>query len=237
MPWDAIIKGGFPTLVFALFGYLIYTLITNAISALSKEFEATRTAEREAIAEDRRSTRSALDEVRTSNLQIAMEVRQNWLAFAQSVDIDLRARRFEVYKPLWQLTEKFPQYPRRNHVSYDTLLPFSESLRDWYFQTGGILLTDSARDAYFAVQKELKLYIDKDRTDELEPDNYHRIRAKCSFLRTELTRDLLSRRAAPVSDAVPAEGIQGTERSSIDPHEPSADQPSGSHGADHAARS
>ena len=98
---------------------------------------------------------------------------------------------------LWTLTEAFPRYPARKPVSYDALLPFSESLRDWYFRTGGILLSVHARDAYFAVQGELRLHIDKRRTDRLEDEVYDAIRDRCSDLRTELTDDLLSRLAAP----------------------------------------
>src|SRR3954453_19183075 len=99
MPWEAVIAGGFPTLAFVLFGYLLYTLITNASAAFSNTFQEARKAEREAAAEARRAERGALDQVRVSNLQILMEVRKSSLAFIQTVNSDLRSRRFEVYNP------------------------------------------------------------------------------------------------------------------------------------------
>lgn len=126
-----------------------------------------------------------------------LDAQKNLRAFTQTIDSDLRARRFDAYTPLWTLTEAFPRFPARRPVSYDALLPFSESLRDWYFRTGGILLSVHARDAYFAVQRELRLHIDTGRTDRLEDEVYDAIRDRCSALRTELTDDLLSRLAAP----------------------------------------
>jgi hypothetical protein len=68
---------------------------------------------------------------------------------------------------------------------------------DWYFERGGIFLSESARDAYFEVQKCINASLEKNQTGRVSDHDYKAIRALCSALRTELTNDLLSRREAP----------------------------------------
>jgi hypothetical protein len=189
MPWEAIIAGGFPTLLLVLFGFLLYTAIGKAGDAISKRIE-----------QDRAAHLDSIQKVHESNLQLAQEAQKTFLAFTQSVDTDLRQRRFDAYQKLWQMTEIFPLYPIRSQVRYGDLLPFAEELRDWYFKVGGILMSKDTRDTYFKAQNELKGHIAKNRSDIIEDEVYEHIRMACSRLRTELTDDLLSRRDAPTAE-------------------------------------
>lgn len=115
------------------------------------------------------------------------------------VDESLRETRIGVYRDLWKKTELLRKYPRRTDVTYEMLQAFSQQLCDWYFNQGGMFLSEKARKAYQQLQDTVdavlkprpKGSIDSEGTD------YEKVRDQCSRLRTELTADLLSRRAAP----------------------------------------
>ncbi|WP_299131965.1 hypothetical protein [uncultured Amaricoccus sp.] len=141
--------------------------------------------------------RSSISEVNQSNLRRAEELNRSMLELTQAIDIDLRGRRVVVYEELWKLTSLLPLYPRPNPVTLQTLLTFSESLRNWYFDKGGMYLSERARDAYFGVQEEIQRHVVEADERPLSSDAYEMIRKKCSTLRTELADDLISRRAAP----------------------------------------
>ena len=187
MPWDAIIAGGLPTLAFVLLAYFLYTAVGSIGTVISSDIQESRRAELEALAQ-----------IRQSNLQIAAEIQRSSLVFAQGVDTDLRNRRIDAYQKLWQMTELLPLYPRRDEVSNRELRSLSEGVRDWYFRVGGIFMSTNTRDAYFLLQQDLQSQIAAVDTDTISDEVYERIRERCSTLRTELTDDLLSRRAAPV---------------------------------------
>jgi hypothetical protein len=75
-------------------------------------------------------------------------------------------------------------------------------LRKWYFDGGGLYLSRSAQKAYAKVQDaiwNLETCKDKNKDNDnlIEDDEYDVIRDRCSKLRTEITKDLLSRKAAP----------------------------------------
>ena len=114
------------------------------------------------------------------------------------VDVDLRLRRIEVYKPLWELTALLPRWPRDTEVTYEQLLAFTQSLRDWYFAGGGMYLSRTThRDGYYPLQQELERVLSQGRTGKLcqrSPDDYGAIRDRCSTLRSHLAEDIASRR-------------------------------------------
>jgi hypothetical protein len=114
------------------------------------------------------------------------------------VDIDLRLRRIEVYKPLWELTALLPRWPRNPDVTYEQLLVFTEALRKWYFAGGGMYLSRTAHKAgYYPLQEELEQVLGKGRFGKLShqsPDDYGAIRDRCSTLRSHLAADIASRR-------------------------------------------
>jgi hypothetical protein len=57
------------------------------------------------------------------------------------IDVDLRTRRIDAYETLWASTKILPKWPRNDGVTYEQLRQFSETLRDWYFGTGGMFLS------------------------------------------------------------------------------------------------
>lgn len=114
------------------------------------------------------------------------------------VDIDLRLRRIEVYKPLWVLTALLPRWPRNPDVTYEQLLNFTEALRKWYFDGGGMYLSRTThKDGYYPLQQELERVLGQKKTGKLShesPDDYGTIRDRCSALRSHLAADIASRR-------------------------------------------
>ena len=114
------------------------------------------------------------------------------------VDIDLRLRRIEVYKELWELTALLPKWPRDKTVTYEQLLTLTHSFRDWYFHRGGMYLSRTThRDGYTPLQDELARVLGQGKTGELSqesPDDYEVVSARCSSLRSLLAADIAARR-------------------------------------------
>ena len=119
---------------------------------------------------------------------------QSWLSASAKVDETLRERRDKDYLALWQLTGILPKWPKAR-VSYLEIDARTQALRDWYFGGGGLYLSSEARAAYGAAQKALCAAVESAKNPALElgTKDYDRLQEVLSALRTELTRDLLSR--------------------------------------------
>lgn len=122
-------------------------------------------------------------------------------ALLSQIDVDLRTRRIDVYKELWEKTALLPNWPRDESVTYEQLLNFSYDLTDWYFHRGGMYLSGTAQsDGYAALQDTLAQILQDGPTGRLSleaPDHYGMVRDRCSTLRTLLAIDIESRREAP----------------------------------------
>jgi hypothetical protein len=96
-------------------------------------------------------------------------------------DKDLRDKRLAQYSELWKLTGIFPKYAREKQLSHQDLQGLKVTLREWYFTKGGMFLSDTARDAYFALQEELKSVSDNLNTSQsvvLDEVAYERLRSQ-----------------------------------------------------------
>jgi hypothetical protein len=114
------------------------------------------------------------------------------------IDVDLRNRRIPVYAELWKSTAILPMWPKASGVTYQQLMHFSETLRTWYFQTGGMYLSRSTHDkAYSPLQKALMELLQKHPSGLVSDQDYETIRRHCSALRSALAGDLESRREGP----------------------------------------
>jgi hypothetical protein len=114
-------------------------------------------------------------------------------------DKDLRQHRLTAYEQLWQATGAFPLYAQNAPVTRDAARQFAVTLRTWYFDTGGIYLSEASRDAYFVVQQAVKQVLEASPTPvpldaELSPEAYEAVRAPCSALRSMLVADVGTRR-------------------------------------------
>ncbi len=124
-------------------------------------------------------------------------VLQNMLAVRTKVDEALLKTREDLYKPVWDRMRLLPKWPRRNKVTYEQLTAFSESLRDWYFDGGGMYLSGGAQKKYANLQDTIAAVLRRQMSGDVSDKDYDDIRDRCSALRTEMTKDLLSRRHAP----------------------------------------
>jgi hypothetical protein len=118
-------------------------------------------------------------------------------------DESLRNDRLAAYKELWALTKTLPLYARTEPVTGNTLWEMAIALRNWYFDKGGIFLTDNSRDAYFDLQKKIKSVVEDpqaDLTRELDGPTFKAVRELSSNLRTNLSSDLRSRKQPEFGD-------------------------------------
>ena len=117
----------------------------------------------------------------------------NTLEKRTKVDENLRNTRIAVYKILWKMMELLPKWPKSTDVTYEKLNNFSVELKDWYFNEGGMFLSEQARKAYGNLQEAVSNVVGKGKEGTVTDDEYNLVRGKCGLLRTEITKDLQSR--------------------------------------------
>jgi len=173
MPWEVILGGATGGVAVAIVLTVLFVKLVaeKIIDAAQKRFE--------------------------SALKRAEELHKSTLAMASTVDTDLRGRRITAYAELWKKTGTLPQWPRNRELTYQDLRALTDELRKWYFETGGMYLSTTARKAYGELQESLTSVLAKNEDGKVSDADYDSARGRCSALRTELTRDLLSRREAP----------------------------------------
>ena len=116
----------------------------------------------------------------------------------QDIDVDLRKRRIDVYQELWKSTALLPKWPRHEGVTYERLRQFSEELRAWYFDKGGMYLSRSTHDgAYGPLQDALAELLQAHKSGPISDEHYEAVRRRCSTLRGALADDIESRREGP----------------------------------------
>jgi hypothetical protein len=82
-------------------------------------------------------------------------------ALEEAYDKELRSHRINSYLKLWAILDPFARYPRPVELTYSCLLETSTKLREWYFNEGGLFLSEATREAYFYLQDTLKGMWDK----------------------------------------------------------------------------
>jgi hypothetical protein len=114
------------------------------------------------------------------------------------IDVDLRVRRIAVYQELWTATSLLPKWPKASGLTYEQLLAFSQTLRDWYFMKGGMYFSRSTHDnAYSPLQDALAEVLRSNSSGVISDEHYETIRRACSTLRSALAGDIESRREGP----------------------------------------
>ena len=118
--------------------------------------------------------------------------------YLDDADRALQIKRLKVYPELWELTQTLPKWPR-DTVTNGTLAKFSQDMQNWYFQTGGLYMSDRTQRAYRHVQEAMEDIGPQDRNelDDISGEEYETVRKRCSTMRTQMTLDLGTRRALP----------------------------------------
>jgi hypothetical protein len=125
------------------------------------------------------------------------------LDLAAEYDKQLQESRLEVYKELWAMLEQLAKYGRVEPVTYAVIRSISDQTRTWYFQKGGIYLTERSRKPYFDWKKTMQPVLDTSESarqsdKEIEPHQRELIIAAASTLRTALSDDIGTKRLSRV---------------------------------------
>ena len=104
-------------------------------------------------------------------------------------------KRLDAYQELVKLLSRFPKWPRAEPV-YADLLHMSTDLKNWYFNTGGILMSKTTRIAFENLQEQITNIYEDHKKNQMEKiaGDYDVVVELCHLLRVEMTRDLLSRK-------------------------------------------
>jgi len=112
-------------------------------------------------------------------------------------DQNLHNERTKVYWTLWRDLEALAKFGPEEPITTKRLETLSRTLRNWFFHTGGLVLSDESRDAYLKLQNKIKEEIaDHDLTDDLlDWKTVKLIHDLASNLREKLSKDIGSRKS------------------------------------------
>jgi len=122
---------------------------------------------------------------------------------------ELRSWRLKAYPEVWRLTSFVPRWPRAD-PTYRDLWIVHRVLRDWYYKTGGLYLSENSRARYGDIQELLDAYLVARASDDDTPREdvassrvkhhhpYTALMETCSVFRTALTEDLATRRSRSI---------------------------------------
>ncbi|HET7283935.1 MAG TPA: hypothetical protein VFI70_04550 [Nitrososphaeraceae archaeon] len=112
-------------------------------------------------------------------------------------DLDLRTRRIEAYKALWSEHYLLRYFSRPTRITYGDLEALQARLSSWYYDTGGLFLTETSQKIYHMFIQELEyrtrnLSVNKSKELVGESD-LEIIRNFGSRFRTNLCKDIGTR--------------------------------------------
>ena len=113
-------------------------------------------------------------------------------------DKELRDHRLAAYKQLWKLLKPLARYSPEAPVTYQIVKETSESMRDWYFDQGGIFLSRESRNPYFELKEMMQRIIDdqelqKEKDRLLDANRLQPLHHQGTVLREALSNDIGTR--------------------------------------------
>ena len=145
-----------------------------------------------------------MDAVLLAGVTFLLGIATNWVTTRRSLvlqfDGELRRDRLQAYTALWALLEPLNRYgPAPKRLTLVQVERLAADLTRWYFQVGGIYLSEPARNDYFALQDALDraraaLREADDDVEAIEGGAFESLRQRGSGLRTSLTRDVGTRK-------------------------------------------
>jgi hypothetical protein len=109
---------------------------------------------------------------------------------------DIRALRIAPYSELWKLLKPLAKYDLPQPLTVAVLEELSIALRDWYFDVGGLFLSEQSRGPYFELKETIRIISDRVRQQgslPLSNAEIARVLAVASELRAQLAKDLGTR--------------------------------------------
>ncbi len=110
-------------------------------------------------------------------------------------DIKLREERIEAYKRLWKELDRLAYYAPEKPLTYGVAHELATALRTWYFDIGGLLMSEGTRESYFDLQRALKALGETHATEntDLPSPTRDALKQLGSRLRTSTTDDVATR--------------------------------------------
>jgi hypothetical protein len=94
------------------------------------------------------------------------------------------------------------RYDRPKPLNVETLTELTVSMREWYFEKGGLYLSEAARTAYFELKDSIQKALGRpEGAREFEQSDIPQILNDASLLRAQLTKDVGTRKSSPVADS------------------------------------
>ena len=127
----------------------------------------------------------------------------SWLQGRAQVSTELREARTKLYPVVWEHTKLVSQWPWTD-ATFADLERLHLTLRSWYYDGGGLYLSENSRGRYGDVQELIAAHVRGAETASAQlPDPvYEAIAKTCSSFRTALTEDLESRRQSSLWTAL-----------------------------------
>jgi hypothetical protein len=119
-------------------------------------------------------------------------------------DRDLRTRRLKVYADLWKHLKLVARYDRPKPLVHSTLSELTVAMRDWYFDCGGLYLSEEARTAYFTLKATIQKVLSNpkyERDQALDSPDITAVLTEASLLRARLSKDVGTRKSSPIADS------------------------------------
>lgn len=108
-------------------------------------------------------------------------------------DRDLREKRVAAYQELWRRTKRVPRHRLAGEVTRNTMREVREDWHDWYYDGGGIYMSEAVRSKYFDATQALEDAADVVDDRVLSPGEYDGVYARVKALRDALTGDIGAR--------------------------------------------
>jgi hypothetical protein len=105
-------------------------------------------------------------------------------------DKDLRTERVSAYRELWKVSELLPRYHPAGNPTGADLEDAIEQFHRWFFDTGGLFLSDQARSAYFGVMDELRRIANRRGATEIDSHDVKTLLHLGEELRAQLAFDV-----------------------------------------------
>jgi len=113
-------------------------------------------------------------------------------------DQNLRDRRLEVYEGLWQRLQLLARYDRPLPLTAASLKDLTVSMRDWYFNKGGLFLSEDSRPTYFKLKEDIEQTLKRHQEqpeEVLSEKEANSIVEAASRLRAQLANDVGTRKS------------------------------------------
>ena len=130
------------------------------------------------------------------------EMRRKILELRGVYDLDVRKNRITAYQSLWKILSDVGFFSAQDKLNSDGAIKSIEKLIDWYYQVGGLYMTEESYNKFRLLLDNLQLMIDnilhKDCDKDLPQDVQDKLKKFGEDLRQSLVEDVGTRERAMI---------------------------------------